>query len=118
MEQFLPLTRTERQLLRELRYITRVAYIEIKEFMDWETGIVGERRKISYQWLVEVLHRDAAPGKKKHTVTKSQARHLIFKLEKNYRSTQVILDFAHQIILKKGKVLPPRLSYKFAGNLG
>ena len=100
MEQFLPLTRTERQLLRELRYITRVAYIEIKEFMDWETGIVGERRKISYQWLRETLYLDASQGKIGHSITKSQARHIIHELEKATLLTRLSKNDEKSLVFK------------------
>ncbi|OGO90104.1 MAG: hypothetical protein A3F10_06990 [Coxiella sp. RIFCSPHIGHO2_12_FULL_42_15] len=97
---FVPITDEEQELLNQDDYILWPAYVAIKKYMDWESGISGVKRKISYQWLVEVLHRDAAPGKKKHTVTKSQARHLIFKLEKMGIVTRLSERFDSSIILK------------------
>lgn len=69
--------------LRDLPFIQRITYLMgIKPYMDKETGIVGVKRKISYQSLREVLYVAPIAGVKTEYVSLQQVRRAVKSLEK------------------------------------
>lgn len=64
--------------LCELPHLQQLAYIRgIKPYMDFKTGIVGMKRKISHQSIAEQLYVAPHQGIKSMTVTKIQVRRAI-----------------------------------------
>ena len=69
--------------LRDLPFIQRITYLMgIKPYMDKETGIVGIKRKISYQSLREALYVAPIAGVKTEYVSHQQIRRAVKSLEK------------------------------------
>ncbi|MDP3559282.1 MAG: hypothetical protein Q8R79_02890 [Legionellaceae bacterium] len=66
-----------------LPHIQQVTYLlGIRPYMDDETLIVGIKRRISYQFLLEMLHIDSRPGlSPSNTPNKQQLRRIIKRLE-------------------------------------
>lgn len=74
---------TELDLLSELPYIQRVAYLMgIRPFMDRQSLVVGIKRKISYQSLREVLYVAPIAGVQTGSPSKAQVRRAIQGLER------------------------------------
>ena len=77
------LTPDELEALYGLPHAQQLLYIRLKQFMDYTTGIVGQRRRISYQSLRETMCVEATPGRHQHgTPTKSAIRNWLSALEK------------------------------------
>jgi hypothetical protein len=80
---FLLINTTELTALLELPYIQRVVYLMgIRPYMDRETGIVGLKRRISYQSLSEVLYVGPIAGVKTSSPSLSQIKRAIKALER------------------------------------
>lgn len=68
----------ELSALCELPHLQQLAYIRgIKPYMDFKTGMVGIKRKISHQSIAEQLYVAPHQGIKSMTVTKIQVRRAI-----------------------------------------
>lgn len=69
--------------LSGLPYLQRVLYYEgLRPYMDYQTGIVGLKRGISYQSLREVSHVEAHRGYVSGSGSKAQIRRALVALQK------------------------------------
>ncbi|KTD49610.1 Legionella vir region protein [Legionella rubrilucens] len=82
-----------------LPHIQQLVYIRgIRPYMDFKTGIVGEKRGISYQSLTEQLYIEPHPGIKATSFSRAQARRAIAGLERV--GLIEVQSEDHQLILK------------------
>lgn len=73
----------EEAALRGLPYLQRVLYYEgLRPYMDYQSGIVGIKRGISYQSLVEVSYVEPHRGYASGSASKSQIRRALIGLQK------------------------------------
>ncbi len=81
--EFLFINTQELSALMELPLIQRVTYLMgIRPYMDRQTGIVGIKRRISYQSLREVLYVAPIAGVKTGSPSQQQVKRAIKSLEK------------------------------------
>lgn len=81
---FLFINTEELNALMELPLIQRVAYLMgIRPYMDRQTGIVGIKRRISYQSLREALYVAPIAGVKTGSPSQQQVKRAIKSLEKS-----------------------------------
>ncbi len=69
--------------LRGLDHSLWVLYMHLKQFMDYETGIVGYARRISYQSISEALYIEPRQGAKGGSPHRSSIRRMLDQLLKN-----------------------------------
>jgi len=69
-----------RELFNERAELYKV-YAELKQVMDYKTGIAGLSYRISDSFFTELLYVDALRGRAKVEYTRSQARKIIDRLE-------------------------------------
>lgn len=82
-ESYIPITRKEEYLLDACRNpLCYPAYIKLKRIMSWKTGIAGQERGISHQWLRESLYKEKSQGSAEFSITYKQSRCIINELEK------------------------------------
>lgn len=82
-----------------LTHIQQLTYLRgIRPYMDLQSGIVGEKRKISYQSLAEEVYVEPHQGFKVDRVSRSQMRRVIDALERAGLIKQQSKD--RQLILK------------------
>jgi len=74
------ITDEEMDTLYEMNHMDYVIYLWLRKYMDFSTGIVGVRRRISYQMLCEILSVPVSAGVQGVTPTLSAIRCSIDKL--------------------------------------
>lgn len=73
----------ELEALNGLPHIQQIAYFAgIRPFIDFTTGIVGIRRRISYQSIKEAVYIAPAPGIKSGSHSREQIRRAVKSLER------------------------------------
>lgn len=73
----------ERQILRGLPHLQRLVYSDgLRPYMDFQTGIVGIRRGVSYQSIAEELYIEPHQGYRSGAPSKDQIRRALKGLEK------------------------------------
>src|SRR3990167_10495810 len=89
----------ERDALKGLPHLARLAYFEaIRPYMDFDTGIVGIKRGISYQSLGEELYVESHVGYVSGSPSKQQLRRALKTLER--ASLISIQSVGKKLILK------------------
>lgn len=82
--EFIKINQVELSALRGLPHMQQILYlVGIKPYIDYQTGIVGLARGISYQSLSEELYIEPHPGIKSGSPSKDQLRRAIKGLEKS-----------------------------------
>jgi hypothetical protein len=120
------ISKEEFSALRGLPYIQQLIYLTgLKPYIDYRTGLVGVKRKVSYQSLAEELYIEPHQGIKSGSPSKDQIRRAIKGLERSGVLTirsmawQLIfycpLALADYSILNKAATNPPQ---KVATNRG
>ena len=81
--EYLKINYEEVSALRGLPHMQQLLYLcGIKPFVDYRTGIIGIKRKISYQSLSEVLYVEPHSGIQSGSPSKSQLRRALKGLER------------------------------------
>ena len=81
--EYLKINYEEVSALRGLPHMQQLLYLcGIKPFVDYRTGVVGVKRKISYQSLSEVLYIEPHSGIQSGSPSKSQLRRALKGLER------------------------------------
>jgi hypothetical protein len=97
----------ELEALNGLPHIQQIAYFAgIRPYIDFSTGIVGIRRRISYQSIKEAVYIAPAPGIKSPSHSREQIRRAVKALE---RVGLIIIqsDYTH-LILKCPLAMAPK----------
>jgi len=79
---YLALTEQELDALQGRDYVLTVLYMYLKRFMDYDTGIVGNKRLISYQGMSEALYIEPRAGVKTVNPSKQAIRRMLDQLVK------------------------------------
>lgn len=79
---FIPVDFQELDLLRGADHSLTALYLYLKQFTDFNTGIVGLKRGISYQSISEALYIEPRQGVKGGSPHKSSIRRMLTQLEK------------------------------------
>ena len=75
---------TELEALYGLLHFQQLTYLRgIRPYMDVQTGMVGIKRKISYQSIAEQLYIEAQPGIKSVSYSRAQIRRALSTLERS-----------------------------------
>ncbi|CAN4270592.1 hypothetical protein MCERHM31_00793 [Methylophilaceae bacterium] len=77
---YIALTDQELDALQGRDYVLTVLYMYLKRFMDYNTGIVGHQRRISYQSISEALYIEPRQGVKGGSPHISAIRRMIVQL--------------------------------------
>lgn len=72
----------ELDILRGVDHTLTALYLYFKQHMDYETAVIGRKRRISYQSISEALYVEPRAGVKGQTFSKQNVRGLIGQLEK------------------------------------
>ena len=81
--EYLKINYEEVSALRGLPHMQQLLYLcGIKPFVDYRTGVVGVKRKISYQSLSEVLYIEPHSGIQSGSPSKAQLRRALKGLER------------------------------------
>lgn len=76
----------EDEALQGLPYLAQLLYLRcLRRYMDFDTGIVGVKRRVSYQMFREVLYIDEVPGRrlKDREITTQVLRSAVDQLVRN-----------------------------------
>lgn len=82
MMSYIALSDEELDALNGVDYVLTCLYITLKRYMDYDTLIVGYKRKISYQSLSEALYIEPRQGVRGGSPHKSSIRRMIDQLVK------------------------------------
>lgn len=80
---FIAIEMEELDVLRGLDHTITALYLYFKQHMDYETAVIGRKRRISYQSISEALYIEPRAGVKGQTFSKQTIRGLIGQLEKH-----------------------------------
>ena len=96
---FTKINAQERNALIGLPHIQIVLYvIALKSRMDFSSGIIGEKYRVSWQGLLRDLHIEPLFGRKGQTITKCMIRHAADQLKK--RGLIEIVSDKNNLIIK------------------
>jgi uncharacterized phage protein (TIGR02220 family) len=72
----------EFECLRGERAVAWVVYLGIRRYMDFETGISGEKRKLSERYFIELTEVEKVRGRKSESLTRHSLRRILERLQK------------------------------------
>lgn len=59
-----------------------LTYCSIRKYMDYETGVSGEKRKFNERYFIELLSSESSQGKKARVFDRNKVHRILKKLEK------------------------------------